>query len=63
MKEYDTSNDNYKIKQPETQADFFSLEEDLVYAEKYQDDNGNIKTTSAPLRNVHIYGVTSHTEE
>ena len=55
MKEYATSNDNYKIQQPATRADFFSLEEDLIPDSKV--DN---KRTYAPLRNVHIYGVNSH---
>ena len=51
MKKYSTSNDNYKIQQPETQTDFLNQNQEIIPNDSYY----------APIRNRHIYGVNNHT--
>lgn len=58
MKEYPTSNDNYKIQQPETQLQFLTRDEEIV--PKTNLDN---IITYAPIRNIHTYSVMKHGEK
>ena len=47
MKEYSTSNDNYKIQQPETQADFLNLNQEIIPNDSYY----------APIRNRYVFPI------
>lgn len=55
MKEYSTSNDNYKIQQPETQSQFLAMNEDIV-----PKISPSRVTTYAPIRNIHTYPIMEH---
>ncbi len=54
MKEFPTSNNNYKIKQPTTQADYFFIEQEVI------PDTVEEIIVYSPVRNRHVYSTMSY---